>query len=174
MNKTPAILLSPLRLLPDEVHSFLAAATCNHLLRGQTLTERFLEIEGKTVALRVQDVPCTVQFRFRGGRLRPAPNVAPDAVISGDVLAFMELLRGTQDPDTLFFRRKLCMEGDTETGVHIKNILAALEYDWDGHIDAVLPQPLRAPAKRTVDRVARLYRWLRRARDERLAPRTDD
>ena len=34
------------------------------------------------------------------------------------------------------------MEGDTETGVYVKNLLDALEYDWDAHFDSVLIPPL--------------------------------
>lgn len=30
------------------------------------------------------------------------------------------MLRGQTDPDTLFFQRKLQIEGDTELGLHLK------------------------------------------------------
>ena len=43
-----------------------------------------------------------------------------------------------EDPDTLFFNRRLNIEGDTETGLHVKNLLDSLEYDVQSHFDAVL------------------------------------
>jgi predicted lipid carrier protein YhbT len=47
-----------------------------------------------------------------------------------------------EDPDTLFFHRRLCIEGETETGLHVKNLLDALEYDWQAHFRDVFGEPL--------------------------------
>jgi predicted lipid carrier protein YhbT len=37
------------------------------------------------------------------------------------------LARRQEDPDTLFFSRRLSMEGDTELGLLVKNTLDAIE-----------------------------------------------
>ena len=39
----------------------------------------------------------------------------------------MRLAQRQEDPDTLFFSRRLAMEGDTELGLVVKNALDALE-----------------------------------------------
>jgi predicted lipid carrier protein YhbT len=39
----------------------------------------------------------------------------------------MLLARRQEDPDTLFFSRRLSMEGDTELGLLVKNTLDAIE-----------------------------------------------
>lgn len=39
----------------------------------------------------------------------------------------MRLARRQEDPDTLFFNRRLSMEGDTELGLVVKNAIDALE-----------------------------------------------
>ena len=39
----------------------------------------------------------------------------------------MLLARRLEDPDTLFFSRRLSMEGDTELGLLVKNTLDAIE-----------------------------------------------
>jgi len=70
-----------------------------------------------------------------------------NCIISGNLESFIQLITTQQDPDTLFFNRELNIEGETETGVHIKNLLDSLEYDWDTHFDAVLPSSLAACAK---------------------------
>ena len=61
-----------------------------------------------------------------------------------------------EDPDTLFFNRRLCIEGDTATGVHVKNLLDALEYDWESHFQNVFGETLGGTAyalfQRTVGR----------------------
>jgi predicted lipid carrier protein YhbT len=39
----------------------------------------------------------------------------------------MRLAQRQEDPDTLFFNRRLSMEGDTELGLVVKNAIDALE-----------------------------------------------
>ena len=41
-----------------------------------------------------------------------------------------------EDPDTLFFQRKLSIEGDTELGLEVKNLLLSIEF-------ASMPTPIR-------------------------------
>jgi predicted lipid carrier protein YhbT len=40
--------------------------------------------------------------------------------------SYWRLAEGTEDADTLFFERKLVMEGDTELGLLLKNTLDAI------------------------------------------------
>jgi len=46
--------------------------------------------------------------------------------MSGNVAVLMDVLLGKEDPDTVFFSRKLEITGDTATAIHFKNLLAAL------------------------------------------------
>lgn len=85
------------------------------------LTERTLEIHVTDLALRWT-------FTFRAGRIRATGVTAhPDAAIRADSVSLLLLVSRRADPDTLFFRRALSMEGDTELGVHVKNLLDTLE-----------------------------------------------
>lgn len=56
--------------------------------------------------------------------------------ISGNSRDFFLLITRQEDPDTLFFQRRLLLEGDIETGLHIKNLLDTLDID-------ALPFPLK-------------------------------
>ncbi len=147
MRRLPEPLALPLRVIPDAVPTVLVAHAFNHLIRGQPLADRLHELEGKTVGLDVTDVPHRLRFVISEGRLRPASGDRADVIIRGPVAAFWRLATRQEDPDTLFFRRDLCVEGETETGLHVKNLLDALEYDWDAHFDAVLPMPFARAAK---------------------------
>ncbi|CCG96496.1 conserved hypothetical protein, putative sterol carrier domain, SCP (fragment) [Marinobacter nauticus ATCC 49840] len=51
-----------------------------------------------------------------------------EATIRGSVGAFRTLAERKQDPDQLFFQRRLVIEGDTELGLALKNLLDSL--DW--------------------------------------------
>jgi predicted lipid carrier protein YhbT len=61
----------------------------------------------------------------------------PDVCIQGALADFLLLATRGGDPDTLFFARRLSLEGDTETGLFVKNQLDALEFDWHAHVSAV-------------------------------------
>jgi predicted lipid carrier protein YhbT len=131
-------LLVPLRVLPPGPHTALIARVCNHLLRGQAIAERLGGLNGKTLCLRVTDVPQSFYFRIRDNRLHRAQPGPFDVRMSGKLIDFLQLAARAEDPDTLFFQRRLSIEGDTETGLHLKNLLDAVEFDWRAHVRAVL------------------------------------
>jgi len=145
----PSTLISalslPLRVVPDSIHSKVVARVCNFLMRGQGLESRLEEMEGKSLGIRITDIPIDLCFTIRGGRLHQSNADKWDARISGRLAEFWLLATGAEDPDTLFFDRRLNIEGDTETGLYIKNMLDAIEFDWQTHFaDVVGRQPPRS------------------------------
>lgn len=138
----PHSLLLPLKLIPDAVHAEMLTRVFNHLLRGQSIAGRLPEINGKTVCIHVTDASSEIYFRIERGLLQPASRGHSDVRISGTVEDFWQLATRREDPDTLFFSRRLCIEGDTDTGVHVKNLLDALDYDWEAHFRDVFGQTL--------------------------------
>ena len=131
----------PLRFIPDELHTEVFARVVSHLLRGQPLAERLRELDGKTVCIHITDAACELYFLIKDGRLHAARRRQADVYIGGSLDDFCLLASRREDPDTLFFDRRLCLEGETETGLHVKNLLDSLEYDWEGHVRAVLGEP---------------------------------
>jgi O2-independent ubiquinone biosynthesis accessory factor UbiT len=136
------MLVLPLRFLPDSLHTEIMARAANHLLRGQSLTARLTELEGRVIGIAISDTGNRLHFEVRGRRLYPAPRRRADVVIRGRFEDFWLLATRREDPDTLFFQRRLSIEGETETGVYIKNLLDAFEYDWEAHVKAVLGERL--------------------------------
>lgn len=134
----PHPLLLPLKFIPDAVHAEVLSRVFNHLLRGQPIAARLPELNGKSVCIHIKNAASEIHFRIEHGRLQPASPGRADVRISGAVEDFWQLATRREDPDTLFFSRRLCIEGDTETGVHIKNLLDALDYDWESHFRDVL------------------------------------
>lgn len=53
-----------------------------------------------------------------------------DVCFSADTKSLMLVMSKAVDPDTLFFKRKLLITGDTELGLEIKNFLD--DFDMDG------------------------------------------
>lgn len=165
------IFLAPMRILPVSLHTAMLAAFSNHMLRGQAWVKRLHEVEDKVIALRVEDLAIELRFRIAGGRLLPARHTGPHVIIRGNHEAFISLALRRQDPDTLFFQRRLSVEGETETGVHIKNLMDAFDYDCCGHFNAVLP-PLLARAACRAMAVANPDSGMCRHGDQHSAPPT--
>ena len=130
-----------LRLAPTELHERLFAASVNHLLRGQTLLARLPELEGKRFRLCADDVPIALTFEVSEGRVRRSALPA-DVTFRARLADFFALALRREDPDALFFQRHLSVEGATETGLHLKNLLDGWQYDVPAHVRNVLPAPL--------------------------------
>lgn len=138
--------LLPLPTLPpgltgarDCLLAELTAAALNHFMRGQELPSRLTALDGKHLSLAVTDLGLTPVWSVADTRLAAAaPGVEPDVVIRGSARSFLRLAIRAEDPDTLFFNRELCLEGETESGLYLKNLLDAVELDPDAHLEDIL------------------------------------
>ena len=111
-------------------------------------------LAGKKLRLQVTDAQWVFDFEWRHGRFVACLNPgAADLTISASAYDFVLLARRQEDPDTLFFGRRLSMEGDTELGLLVKNTLDAIELpvlNWDLIKPSAVMARLRArmaPAK---------------------------
>ncbi len=131
-----------LGLAPDRLLSTALAALFNHLLRGQSLADRLCALDRRGIAISVTDPDCELRFRIMDGRVESGwgtnSPAGRDVRIRGRFEDFWRMATRAEDPDTLFFNRRLAIEGDTETGLTLKNMLDALDYDWRAHVAAVL------------------------------------
>jgi predicted lipid carrier protein YhbT len=153
MNKqhnmsVPAPLARALGRLPAYPGSVLFACGLNAALAPQLPADVREALSDKVVRISVTD--CGLQFdvTWRGARfygLRPVGT--PDLAIGASAHDFLLLAQRREDPDTLFFGRRLSMEGDTELGLLVKNTLDAI----DGTLldpARFLPAHLLAPLRR--------------------------
>ncbi len=82
----------------------------------------------KKICIAVTDAHVTFHFKWNGERfIACSGDAIPDLKISAGAHDFLRLATRVEDPDTLFFNRRLVMEGDTELGLAVKNMLDALE-----------------------------------------------
>ena len=139
-------LASALRHIPEPVHEEIFCALCNQMLRGQPLGEQLFDLEGKIIALGILDSGKQLHFRIHQRQLQRAPGGGHwDARIAAELEVWWRLAIRADDPDTLFFQRRLVLEGETETALYIKNMLDALEFDWRAHLHAVLGEQRSRP-----------------------------
>ncbi|MBI5937721.1 MAG: SCP2 sterol-binding domain-containing protein [Betaproteobacteria bacterium] len=87
------------------------------------------EVYGRRFCVKVNDLG--LKFYFSIGRQGFVPEVAhgADVTFSAGAEDFIRLGLRQEDPDTLFFNRRLLIEGDTELGLRVKNMLDGVELD---------------------------------------------
>lgn len=125
---------------PSRVFSMLA----NRLLWPALQTLDWQPLLGRRYAIRVKDLGLSLRFSVTQRGFAPDSG-APDLTISATARDFLLLLTRREDPDSLFFSRRLVSEGDTALGLTVKNLLDALDPEL---VLQRLPAPLARAAQR--------------------------
>ncbi len=142
----PRLLSLPARLVPDLAHSAALSLLLNRLLAARIADGELDFLAGKVMHIRVEDLGTSYRLGLRRRQLVPIERQhRVDAVIAGNAYEFLVLALRREDPDTLFFQRRLRMEGDTEIGLQVKNFLDSLELPLPD-----LPAPLREAGERAL------------------------
>jgi len=84
---------------------------------------------GKVICVEVSDAGLSLRFSLgtRGFHIRGDASPA-DLTIRAAAADLLALALRREDPDALFFARRLVMEGDTELGLIVKNTLDAVDF----------------------------------------------
>jgi predicted lipid carrier protein YhbT len=141
----PPQLANVVARLPVAPPSLAFSAVANHLLWPALKTLDWQALAGRRYAIRVKDIGLSLHFTVTQRGFAPDSGT-PELTISASARDFLLLLSRREDPDTLFFSRRLVSEGDTELGLTVKNLLDALD-------PAVVLQRLPAPLARAAQRL---------------------
>lgn len=134
-------------VIPQWPQQWLLCAGLNHLLRDSRLTGDFDFLLGKTLTIEILDYQQTypltlVQTRFARSRHKT------DTQIAANLSDLLKMIVGQEDPDSLFFQRRLRICGDTALGLTAKNTLDAIDKNQ-------LPPALR----RRLAQIIQLLEW---------------
>jgi predicted lipid carrier protein YhbT len=126
--RLPAPVRHLLALLPRRPGAWLFTAGLNAVLPAHLDAGARGLLAGKRLRLAVTDAGLAFDFSWNGRAFAPAGAAGkPDLVIAASLYDLGLLATRREDPDTLFFSRRLVMEGDTELGLLIKNTLDAID-----------------------------------------------
>lgn len=146
LSKSPAALPRILGRLPH-LPASLALAMALNLTAWPVLRRLdWQRLRGRRFAVRVRDLGLTAYFALSESGFAPQVAAVADVTYSARAEDFLRLALRLEDPDTLFFDRRLIIEGDTELGLAAKNLLDAVE------LEAVLER-LPAPLRASIDRL---------------------
>lgn len=124
----PRLFGAPLRLVPERVHSLVAATLLERIFARELARGELDFLQNRRLRIRVRDANVSFAVGLEGPAfVTLASDVEVDLCVSGSLYDFMLLITGREDPDTLFFQRHLRLEGDTGLGVHVKNFLASVD-----------------------------------------------
>lgn len=124
----PGPLRDVLSRLPRFPGSVLLVTALNVTLTPQLHADTRTALLRKRLRVTVRDAALTFDFTWTGSHFAPSPTHAQiDLIITANSSDFLQLARRQIDPDTLFFNRRLSMEGDTELGLVVKNAIDAME-----------------------------------------------
>jgi predicted lipid carrier protein YhbT len=127
----------PGRVVPYSVQKQVLDVVLNQAFREPLKAGELEFLEGAKVRIRVTDLCFNWLIRVGKDRFEPiAREIDEDVSISGEAPDFILLATRQADPDTLFFQRRIRVEGDTELGLGVKNTMDSM--DWED-----LPLPLR-------------------------------
>lgn len=87
-------------------------------------------LEGKWLKVEISDLQLSWFFSYcpEDGLIASADELE-HATIRGNLKEFILLASRSEDPDSLFFQRRLMIEGDTEVGLEVKNLMDAVDHD---------------------------------------------
>lgn len=129
--KKPAMELLglPIKLLPTFMLNAPLTRAINHLFRLPIREGDFEFLQDRCLKIHITDLDLSFYISFDGHQLTATSARHFDVEFQGDSKAFLRLASRQEDPDTLFFQRSLMIEGDTELGLGMKNLLDSLELE---------------------------------------------
>jgi len=128
--KLPAMLARPFTLIPEPLPSVIIVKALNMVL-AQALRDGDLGFLAQhQVSVAITDLKLKFALGLSKDRLVAKKWQAVDDLnISGGLYDFMLLASRQEDSDTLFFHRRLKMQGSTDLGLEVKNLLDGMDID---------------------------------------------
>ena len=138
------------RVVPDRLHQVALARSLNYALREAISAGELDFFCDKLLNICVKDIGVQFSVRYCNHKLVVAEAPAePDLRFSASSYDLLLIATQRLDPDMLFFQRRLEMNGDTELGLGIKNLLASIE------LNTQLPPRIAAAVQQMAGYVAR-------------------
>jgi predicted lipid carrier protein YhbT len=130
--------------LPPQPPAWLFVQGLNRILAPQLPEDVRQALFARRLRLRVEDAGLAIDFSWQGKAFEMVRHgEQPDLTIGACAHDLLLMARREEDPDTLFFCRRLILEGDTELGLLFKNTLDGLDasaFDWRKLLPAI-PRP---------------------------------
>jgi O2-independent ubiquinone biosynthesis accessory factor UbiT len=128
LARLPRLLVAPALHAPFPLQRLAMVKTLKHIFGERLAGGEFDFLQQRWLQVTVTDLQCSWLFSCSERRdVLMQSHGRADVTIKGSMKSFLALAAGHEDADTLFFQRELLIEGDTELGLQIKNLLDGLD-----------------------------------------------
>ncbi len=130
VKKMPLFLARKAAKVPFGIQKNVLLKAMEQAFREPLEDGDFEFLEGKWMKVEITDLGLRWFFSYSDeGKLIVSDYENEDAGIRGNLKEFILLASRSEDPDTLFFQRRLMIEGDTEVGLEVKNLMDGVDHD---------------------------------------------
>ncbi len=128
----PRVLQPSLRFVPFSAQKSVLIPAL-HSIFSEAITDGDFEfLQNKWLKVSIIDLQLNWWISFDQDQLimaSPKDNITEDVSFSANGDDLVLIAGRKQDPDTLFFQRRLKIEGDTELGLEVKNLIDAIDIE---------------------------------------------
>ena len=136
-SQLPRLLAKPLTHMPFPAQRLGMTKVLQQVFKDALESGECEFLRNRWLLVNINDLNISWYFSLGDdNKIRLLPFGIEDVTISGNLNEFILLAARKEDPDTLFFQRRLLIEGDTELGLEVKNLIDSLDIN-------ALPNELR-------------------------------
>jgi predicted lipid carrier protein YhbT len=128
----PRLLKPTLKLIPFRLQKSMLVQSLQSVFKDAINDGDFEFLQDKWLKISITDLDLQWWLSFDDNQLimaAPEQMLAHDVSFSASGDDLLLIAGRKQDPDTLFFQRRLKIEGDTELGLEVKNLIDAIEIE---------------------------------------------
>lgn len=130
VRNAASILRIPTKCMPAFMQRKLLLEGLNQVFHDSLEDGEFEFLADKWLKIEVKDLGLSWCISYQSEKLVVADKpVEHDVSFSGNLNELVLISGRKEDPDTLFFQRRLQIEGDTELGLEVKNLMDSVEFD---------------------------------------------
>ncbi|MDV7106108.1 SCP2 domain-containing protein [Vibrio sp. TH_r3] len=157
VENSAQILRPSVQFLPLPIQNKVLLETLKYVFHEALEDGDFEFLQGNWLKITIIDLDLQWFISYQDDKLVVSKKQQVEQVSFSGKLNDLVLIAGRkEDPDTLFFQRRLSIEGDTELGLEIKNLMDSVDLD-------ALPKPLTLLLNELADFV---YKGLHTEKDQ--------
>lgn len=141
----PALIRVPAKLTPFAIQKKVMLDGLAMVFKEALEDGDFEFLEDRWLKVEVRDLGLCWYISYQDEQLVVSEHAEQEDVsFSGECNDLVLIAARKEDPDTLFFQRRLRIEGDTELGLEVKNLMDSIDLDS-------LPAPVKFVLQQSAD-----------------------
>lgn len=127
VRRGPSLLRLPIKCTPFALQRQVIEQVLRWQFREALAEGDLAFLSGRWLKIDVSDMALQWYMTVDDNRLKVSRQARADVSFSGNANDLILIAARKEDPDTLFFQRRLRIEGDTELGLYVKNLMDSID-----------------------------------------------